>query len=186
MTTHQTDTYSAFMMDHATGAHTPAMMLAGDLHCLLSDAAAETAGVWDMLGGAFLEMAHQEDLNMKANPARKTMGERYETAEEVLAMSEAHIDWKRGLVTGIGYFNTRTPHTKFMKLEPGQSAPRHGHSDLEATIVLKGRFSDGHGIYERGDLVIGEPGMRHKPAAYGDEACVCFIAESPKKFWRFF
>jgi putative transcriptional regulator len=185
MSTNQADTYTTFMMDHATGAHTPAMMLAGDLHRLLSDHGGQAADLWDTLGGALLESVGI-DVDLPPITKRKVADEVPETAEDILAISDAGIDWKRGWVTGIGYFNTRTPHTKFMKLEPGKAAPKHGHSALEATIVLQGRFTDGHGVYERGDIVIGEPGMRHKPAAYGDEACICFVAESPKKFWRLF
>lgn len=184
MSSNQADTYTAFMMDHATGVHTPAMMLAGDLHRLLSDTGEQTADLWDTLGGALLESVGL-DIDLPPAVTRKIADESPETAEEILAISDAHINWKRG-ITGIRYSKTRTPNAKFMKLEPGKSAPAHGHSDLEATIVLHGRFADGHGVYERGDLVIGEPGKYHKPAAYGDEACICFVAETPKKFWRLF
>ena len=40
--------------------------------------------------------------------------------------------------------------------------------------------------FKRGDLVLGEPGMRHKPQAVGDEACVCLVAQKPGGFWRNF
>ena len=72
-----------------------------------------------------------------------------------------------------------------MRLDPGQAVPAHGHTALEATVVLEGRFSDGHGIYQRGDIVLGRPGMRHQPAAYGEQCCVCYVAKEPTPFWRF-
>lgn len=182
MTLNREDTYTTFMLDHAAGAHTAAMMLAGDVHRLLSPKGRDMAQLWDIVGGALLETEALETALPAAQPRRREPS--LETAESVLALSETPLKWKRG-ISGVHYFKTNTPRAKLMKLEAGKSAPTHGHSALEATIVLQGRFTDGHGVYERGDLVLGEPGLRHKPAAYGEEACVCFVAESPKKFWRF-
>ena len=52
-----------------------------------------------------------------------------------------------------------------MRLEPGQAVPAHGHSALEATIVLSGALDVDDEVFSVGDLVLGVPGERHKPAA---------------------
>lgn len=181
----KTDSYTAFMLDHSAGTHTPAMMLAGDIHALLTSEGAAAAAVWDAVGGAILEDPGDAISPKVQHQSKRFQSSAGDTAQSIIVRSEGQIAWKRSIF-GVHYSKMQTPNAKFMKLEPGKSAPAHGHSDLEATIVLHGRFTDGHGVYERGDLVIGEPGKRHKPAAYGDEACICFVAESPRKFWRFF
>jgi putative transcriptional regulator len=71
-----------------------------------------------------------------------------------------------------------------MKLEPGQSVPRHGHAATEATVVIHGALRDAFGDYRPGDLMLGAPGMHHKPMATGDEPCVCYVAEPPLFAWR--
>ena len=184
---HNQDSYASFMMDHAAGNHADAMTLAGDLHILLSPAGSETARLWSIVGGALLERDQRPVRRPKTRSKRRFASrEGAATARELLALSDsAPLPWKRGL-SGVSYANTATRGAKFMKLEPGQSAPTHGHGALEATVVLQGRFSDGHGVYSRGDLVLGEPGMRHKPAAVGDEPCICFVAETSNPLWNLF
>ncbi|RAN37090.1 cupin domain-containing protein [Hyphomonas pacifica] len=175
------------MMDHVAGNHSAAFELAGDLHVMLSSEGTEAAAWWAAIGGALLEEGPL------AAPVHKVSTL---SAAEVRHKPQASIDglirqidkgprWRRGL-TGVRYAATGTTGARLMKLEPGQSVPKHGHADLEATVVIQGRFSDGHGTYKRGDLVLGEPGMRHKPQAVGDEACVCLVAQKPGGFWRNF
>ncbi len=180
------DTYIAFMMDHAAGNHPDSFALAADLHVSLSPDGAETASLWSMIGGVLLEESLPAPRPAGTRRAWNRTGSRpHVSASELLARAEGPLSWRRGL-SGVHYAPAGAPGTKFMKLEAGQSAPMHGHGGLEATVVLSGRFSDGHGTYCRGDLVLGEPGMRHKPAAVGDESCVCFVAHRPNRFWRYF
>lgn len=98
-------------------------------------------------------------------------------------MASGDLSWRRGL-SGVSYAPAGAPGARFMRLEPGQAAPAHGHGDLEATVVITGRFSDGHGEYGPGDLVLAVPGTRHKPQTVGEEACICFVAQRPARFWR--
>ena len=170
------------MMDHAAGNQAAAFALAGDLHVLLSDMGAETAGLWAVIGGALLE---NESLIVPASHStiRKPRHEKMTRAETLLEYTDSRRNWRRGL-SGVYYAPIGIAGAKLMKLKPGQSAPMHGHEALEATVVLAGRFTDGHGTYTCGDLVLGEPGMRHKPAAVGDEECICFVAQRASRFWR--
>ena len=180
------DTYIAFMMDHAAGNHPESFALAADLHVALNPDGAATADTWSMIGGLLLEASLAADASGSISVGRPvTKRKPGISANELLDLPVESLNWRRGL-SGVRYAAVGTPGTKFMKLDPGQSAPLHGHNDLEATVVLSGRFSDGHGTYSRGDLVLGEPGMRHKPAAVGGEPCVCFVAHRPTNLWRFF
>jgi len=180
------DTYIAFMMDHAAGNHPESFALAADLHVALNPDGAETADIWSMIGGVLLESSDIAETGGTVYAHKRVQSRKSGlSAAGLLAQPMESLKWRRGL-SGVQYASAGAPGTKFMKLDPGQSAPMHGHGDLEATVVLSGRFSDGHGTYSRGDLVLGQPGMRHKPSAVGEEACVCFVAHRPNNFWRIF
>jgi putative transcriptional regulator len=182
----RTDTYIAFMMDHAAGNHPESFAIAADLHVSLNSNGAEAAHLWSMIGGLLLEESAAAPIGQSPGSGRNFDGPRSGvSAGRILVQAQDTLKWRRGL-TGVHYAPAGAPGTKFMKLHPGQSAPMHGHGALEVTVVLSGRFTDGHGTYARGDLVLGEPGMRHKPAAVGDECCVCFVAHQPNRFWRYF
>lgn len=177
------ETYLTFMLDHAAGNHPQPFALACDLHVLMSREGAEIDTLWSVIGGALLETGRPAARIHSVRSRRASWKRRRPmTAEDMLDKALAGPVWRRGL-SGVQYAPAGTPGARFMKLEPGKSAPMHGHGALEATVVIQGRFCDGHGTYERGDLVIGEPGMRHKPAAVGDEPCVCFVAQPPNHFW---
>eukprot|EP00919_Chromeraceae_sp_WS-2016_P024109 GHVR01057096.1.p1 GENE.GHVR01057096.1~~GHVR01057096.1.p1 ORF type:complete len:195 (-),score=30.04 GHVR01057096.1:33-617(-) len=179
------ESYASFMMDHAAGNHAGALALAGDLHMLLSPEGAQSGWLWSVIGGALLDQAPAAVPTAPRKVSRHKGDIAVESASDLLAMADASLNWKRG-ISGISYADCGTRGAKFMKLQPGQSAPAHGHGSLEATVVLQGEFSDGHGVYKRGDLVLGEPGIRHKPAAAGDETCICFVAETSNPLWNLF
>jgi anti-sigma factor ChrR (cupin superfamily) len=168
------DAYHAFMMDHAGGALSSDMAIAAELHILLSDRGHETADIWNA-ARSVLGVAEgcPEDCEHAFLPE----------ALELARGDFATVPWKRGL-SGVHYAKRGKGRGKLMRLDPGQAAPEHSHSALEATVVLKGEFEDGHGVYARGDLVLGRPGVRHRPAAHGDEMCICFVAQEPLPFWR--
>jgi putative transcriptional regulator len=79
--------------------------------------------------------------------------------------------------------------TMLHRVQPGGSVPRHDHRGLEFTVVLRGSFSDEHGVYGPGDFLQCEPGMRHHPVAALNSECVCLtVQEAPVRFtgmfWR--
>jgi putative transcriptional regulator len=59
---------------------------------------------------------------------------------------------------------------------PKRSLPRHGHAGLELTCVLSGRFADGAGEYQAGDLSEPETDHDQPPVVIGAEPCLCIIA----------
>ena len=161
------ETYVSFMMDHAAGQHGDALSLAADLHVLLSDEGALTHDVWRSAAAQIRGQKSDE------RPVRDI-----DRACEVLAKGYDHIKWRRGL-SGAHFSKSGVAGAKFMRLMPGKSVPRHGHGRLEITVVLEGQLSDGvGGIYNKGDIALGIPGERHKPAAYGDQPCICFVAKA--------
>lgn len=179
------DTYAAFMMDHAAGNHPESLALAGDLHIMLCRAGAQAAFAWSIIGGALLETEPGQELAAQPGPHRRYR-KRQRTpagAQSVLDTAAQELPWKRGL-SGIPYHPVGVPGGRLMKLSPGQGVPRHGHTVLEATLVILGALRDEFGDYRKGDLMLGQPGVEHKPVAAGEETCICYVAEPPRFAWR--
>ncbi|MEM8615563.1 MAG: cupin domain-containing protein [Pseudomonadota bacterium] len=170
----RSDAYHAFMLDHASGALDPEMALAAELHILLSETGKDTAKLW---------CATRDAVGMWANELRHLEHDRLPEALEITCGDYNTVPWRRGL-SGVNYAKRGKGKGQLMRLDPGQSAPEHNHSALEATVVLQGEFEDGHGVYSRGDLVLGRPGVPHRPAAHGDQTCICFVAREPLPFWK--
>ena len=161
------DTYTSFMMDHAAGQHDAAMSVAANLHVLLSDQGAAMNDIWRM---AAIEIASDRG----AQGSDDSIG----PACDVISKGYEQIKWRRGF-SGAHYAKSPVAGGKFMRLMPGKSVPGHGHKKLEVTVVLEGQLTDGTGgIYNKGDIVFGVPGVRHKPAAHGDRPCICFVAKA--------
>jgi putative transcriptional regulator len=65
-------------------------------------------------------------------------------------------------------------------IKAGRAMPSHTHHGLEATLVLRGSFSDALGCYERGDMAVVDSDVDHKPIAGAEEDCLCFaVSEGP-------
>lgn len=68
----------------------------------------------------------------------------------------------------------------FHRICAGGKVAEHGHKGLEVTVVLKGSFSDGDGVYTPGDFLVRQQGEVHRPTAAQNEDCLCFsIVEAP-------
>jgi putative transcriptional regulator len=90
-------------------------------------------------------------------------------------------------------WRTRMPGLKEIRLEDsdgceasllwiraGRAMPSHTHHGMEATLVLKGSFSDALGHYGRGDMAVVDSDTDHKPVAGQDGDCICFaVSEGP-------
>ncbi|MGN6423443.1 MAG: ChrR family anti-sigma-E factor [Asticcacaulis sp.] len=68
--------------------------------------------------------------------------------------------------------------TYLMFVKGGMVMPEHSHRGFEATLVLKGSFSDSFGTYERGDLAIRDENDSHSPAIASAEDCLCLVAQA--------
>ena len=168
------DAYHAFMLDHASGALSTDLALAAELHILLSETGRATADIWH---------STRDAIDLWAPEYSAVEHECLPEALELAVSDFETVPWKKGL-SGVHYAKRGKGKGKLMRLDPGQAAPEHSHSALEATVVLEGQFEDGHGVYGRGDLVLGRPGVRHRPAAHGTEMCICYVAQEALSFWR--
>lgn len=71
-------------------------------------------------------------------------------------------------------------HASLMKIGAGHAMPVHTHEGVEATLVLRGAFSDARGRYGRGDVAVADPSVDHRPVADGDGECICFaVTDGP-------
>jgi putative transcriptional regulator len=65
-------------------------------------------------------------------------------------------------------------------IKAGRAMPAHTHPGIEATLVLKGSFSDKAGVFARGDMSVVDSDMDHKPVAGEGDDCICFaVSEGP-------
>ena len=176
-------TYDAFLMDHAAGTLQPALSVAADLHVALDARGARLATFWEITGGVLFESVGEEDAVIRSTGTRTNSGRRPGRARHILSHDLNDISWRRGL-SGVKFAPSGVRGGQFMMLEPGKSAPHHGHTALEATVVLEGQLDvDGH-VHQRGDIVFGAPGDRHKPLGYGDEPCICYVGREKRPIWR--
>ncbi len=56
----------------------------------------------------------------------------------------------------------------------GRAIPSHTHEGSETTLVLQGAFSDLNGHYGRGDIVIADAEIDHRPTVDKGGDCLCF------------
>jgi len=170
------DTYHAFMLDYAAGNLTPSLKVAANIHRLMSSRGDETALLWESVREVL-----RDDAALVVRPESDDSS--VSVALEIIHMDYADVRWRRGM-SGVRYSNVSTADGQLMRLEPGQNVFAHGHSALEATVVLEGALEDGHGSFQQGDILLATPGIKHRPAALGDRACTCYVARSPRPFWR--
>lgn len=68
----------------------------------------------------------------------------------------------------------------FHRICTGGKVAEHDHQGLEVTLVLKGSFSDGDGVYTEGDFLVRQPGDVHRPTATQNQDCLCLsVVEAP-------
>ena len=58
----------------------------------------------------------------------------------------------------------------------GGKLPYHSHRGIEATLILKGRFSDNTGSYKAGDFVMCDQTITHQPMMGVEDDCLCLYA----------
>ncbi len=70
--------------------------------------------------------------------------------------------------------------TTLIRVRAGRQVPQHTHEGSELTVVLDGAFRDETGHYGRGDLVIADSSLDHRPVADADEDCLCLaVTDAP-------
>jgi len=66
----------------------------------------------------------------------------------------------------------------FLRCRPGSRLRMHGHTGLEAMLVLKGAFRDAEVRYEAGDLAVTDESHVHQPVVdLGGELICCMVSK---------
>ncbi len=70
--------------------------------------------------------------------------------------------------------------TRLLKIRPGAGVPDHTHEGMEATVVIRGAFSDCTGRYGPGDVAMVDGELDHSPIAEAGEPCICLaVTDAP-------
>ena len=70
--------------------------------------------------------------------------------------------------------------TTLIRVRAGRQVPQHTHEGSELTVVLDGAFHDETGHYGRGDLVIADSSLDHRPMADEAQDCLCLaVTDAP-------
>jgi putative transcriptional regulator len=108
-----------------------------------------------------------------------------------LGMSGDEIPWQR-LPKGIRQYWVTLPrdsgHMRILRAPPGAKLLEHSHGGMEATIILRGTYTDHTGDYERGDVCEMSEGTEHQPSTVSSaEECICVIAsETMPRYSRWY
>lgn len=66
------------------------------------------------------------------------------------------------------------------RIHRGGQAPLHGHTGDEFTVVMRGSFSDEHGLYQPGDFIFRSADHEHQPMGVQHEDCICLsVLQAP-------
>ena len=87
--------------------------------------------------------------------------------------------WKR-LSASVDIARFKTGQSEFEvalhRICAGGKTPKHDHSGVEYTVVLKGSFSDERSVYKEGDFLVRQPGDVHQPMGAQNGECICLSA----------
>ncbi|MEP0520756.1 MAG: ChrR family anti-sigma-E factor [Hyphomicrobiales bacterium] len=103
--------------------------------------------------------------------------------KDFIGTNVSNIPWKKNRFVGfeevqLGEFDGCK--ASLFRLQAGQGVPHHTHHGTEMTLVLKGGFSDGTGHYVKGEIVIADGTVDHRPIADDDGECICFaVTDAP-------
>lgn len=190
------------LMSHASGTLPGA--ISGVIACHLSMCSQCRADmrILDMVGGLMLEgmASPRGDAVVDAQAVKRALERDAASAEpprrlppedflpsplaRYLGMTGDDIPWQR-LPKGIRQYWIGLPpgggHMRILRIPPGAELLEHSHGGMEATMILRGTYSDHTGDYERGDVCEMTEGTEHQPSTVSSaEECICIIASETK------
>lgn len=192
-------TADELLLEHAAGRLPEPLALVLDTHLALSEEARSRFAACLALGGALLEEVEPVSL---APDAWQRLERRLDRAAPVRRVVQARPDSRvpaplrrfapRGF-EALPWRNlgpaqevelpvgaSRRYKTRLLRLAAGKGVPRHTHEGHELTVVIEGGFSDVQGHHVRGDLVIADPSVDHRPVADPDGPCLCLtVTDAP-------
>ncbi len=73
-----------------------------------------------------------------------------------------------------------TERTRLIRIRAGAGVPQHSHTGIEFSLVLTGSFHDQRGRFCRGDAVLDDATVDHRPVADRDKDCICLtVTDAP-------
>lgn len=181
-----TGAYQALMLDHASGALTPARRLLMETHLRLKPDAHGYAGWVEAAGGALLESLEPAHVvTTPLAPAERAVldaqvaasGDLVE-ARALIAAAARHPDnlnW-RWRAPALRELNLPVCGASLVRMGGGRAVPVHGHTGEELTLVLRGKYADETGAYGCGDIAFADSGFDHSPYVPEGGECVCLVA----------
>jgi putative transcriptional regulator len=182
--TTQRDLYDEMMLSYATGSLPSSAAMVVSAHLKLRPSARSSVHAYDRVGGALLDQgplaAMQADAaDVLARAASFEDAHPGEAAARRLSfmLEDPHAGRWRFVLPGMMERRIPgVPDASLLKLKAGRTVPEHDHGGLEVTLVLQGAFEDEFGLYERGDLVVRDEGVTHRPRVPAGEDCICLAA----------
>lgn len=93
----------------------------------------------------------------------------WEAFKEGIEISRIYDDKKEG------------PAAALLRYSAGAEAPMHVHMGYEHILILSGSQTDGVNVFNKGMLIISEPGSKHQ--IYSESGCIALaIWQAPVQF----
>lgn len=132
---------------------------------------------------AMLENIFASDAESKIELTEFTEDGTPDLLRNFIGSTVSDIQWKKNHFVGFEEVNLGEfdgCKASLFKLQAGQGVPHHTHHGTEITLVLEGGFSDGTGHYVKGDIVVADGTVDHRPVADDDGECICFaVTDAP-------
>ena len=141
--------------------------------------AAEPAEVDDSLFDDVMAKIDSVEVAPAAAPSKSKGTDMPFTVNKLIKEAEQMPIWKR-LSGSVDVARLKTGQEKFEvalhRICAGGKTPKHDHSGVEYTVVLKGSLSDERSVYKEGDFLVRQPGDVHQPMGGQNGDCICLSA----------
>lgn len=187
------------LIAHAAGKLPEPVGLAVATHLALNPAARARYRRYEAVGGALLDELEPVDLAPDAWGRLEHLLDDQEVLEhdcravapdlilphplrDYLPGPFDQLRWRNYGAAAEIELSIRAPgyRTTLIRVRAGRQVPQHTHEGSELTVVLDGAFHDETGRYGRGDLVIADSSLDHRPTADEEQDCLCLaVTDAP-------
>ena len=187
------------LIAHAAGKLPEPVGLAVATHLALNPAARARYRRYEAVGGALLDELEPVDLAPDAWGRLEQLLDDQEVLEhdcravapdlilphplrDYLPGPFDQLRWRNYGAAAEIELSIRAPgyRTTLIRVRAGRQVPQHTHEGSELTVVLDGAFHDETGRYGRGDLVIADSSLDHRPTADEEQDCLCLaVTDAP-------
>ncbi|NBC95248.1 MAG: hypothetical protein GVY27_02710 [Deinococcus-Thermus bacterium] len=183
---------------YAAGLLAEPLVLLAETHLAMCGPCRDREREFRVIGGAMLEREPRERVSdglrarvlaaldrseaAAARPCARDAGDVPEPLAQYIGPRFDQLKWRsRGPVSEIRLMPEQEGWvTRLLKIRPGATMPDHTHEGLEATLVIRGAFSDCTGRYGPGDVALVQGDLDHSPVAEDDDTCICLaVTDAP-------